>query len=230
MKASALRAAVREAANSEILTESIEAKQPGEGLKILLVDHQDSFVHTLANYFRQTGAEVLTVRTPVADEIFDRVNPDLMVMSPGPGSPEHFNTKATIAKARERGIAIFGVCLGLQALAEAFGGTLRQLGVPMHGKPSRIRLQKGRLFKGLPNQVVVGRYHSLFADPVTLPKDFEITADTEDGVIMAIEHASEPISAVQFHPESIMTLGGKAGMTIIENVIASVKAKKRNRS
>lgn len=227
LKASALRAAVREAANPEILTESIEAKQPGEGLKILLVDHQDSFVHTLANYFRQTGAEVLTVRTPVADEIFDRVNPDLMVMSPGPGSPEHFNTKATIAKARERGIAIFGVCLGLQALAEAFGGSLRQLGVPMHGKPSRIRLQKGRLFKGLPNQVVVGRYHSLFADPVTLPKDFEITADTEDGVIMAIEHASEPISAVQFHPESIMTLGGKAGMTIIENVIASVKAKKK---
>nr|WP_321463436.1 anthranilate synthase [uncultured Cohaesibacter sp.] len=227
LKASALRAAVRDAANPEILAESAEVKKPGEGIKILLVDHQDSFVHTLANYFRQTGAEVLTVRTPVADEIFDKVKPDLMVMSPGPGSPEHFNTKATIAQARKRGIAIFGVCLGLQALAEAFGGSLRQLGVPMHGKPSRIRLQQGRLFKGLPKQVVVGRYHSLFADPVTLPKDFEITADTEDGVIMAIEHSSEPISAVQFHPESIMTLGGNAGMTMIENVIESVKTRRK---
>ncbi|WP_319410576.1 anthranilate synthase [uncultured Cohaesibacter sp.] len=227
LKASALRAAVRDAANPEILAESAEVKKPGEGIKILLVDHQDSFVHTLANYFRQTGAQVLTVRTPVADEIFDKVKPDLMVMSPGPGSPEHFNTKATIAQARKRGIAIFGVCLGLQALAEAFGGSLRQLGVPMHGKPSRIRLQQGRLFKGLPKQVVVGRYHSLFADPVTLPKDFEITADTEDGVIMAIEHSSEPISAVQFHPESIMTLGGNAGMTMIENVIESVKTRRK---
>nr|WP_319389668.1 anthranilate synthase [uncultured Cohaesibacter sp.] len=227
LKASALRAAVRDAANPAILAASTESKKPGEGLRILLVDHQDSFVHTLANYFRQTGASVSTVRTPVADEVFDKIKPDLMVMSPGPGSPEHFNTKATIAKARERGIAIFGVCLGLQALAEAFGGSLRQLGVPMHGKPSRIRLQKGRLFKGLPKQVVVGRYHSLFADPVTLPKDFDITADTEDGVIMAIEHKSEPIMAVQFHPESIMTLGGNAGMTMIENVVTNVKARKK---
>ena len=223
LKASAMRAAIRDAAKPEVSAESGEKKQPGEGVKILLVDHQDSFVHTLANYFRQTGAEVVTVRTPVLDEVFDRVQPDLVVMSPGPGSPTHFGTKETIEKARARGLAIFGVCLGLQALTEAFGGSLRQLHIPMHGKPSRIRLQKCPLFKGLPEKVVVGRYHSLFADPVTLPDDFEITADTDDGVIMAIEHKSEPISAVQFHPESIMSLGGNAGMTMIENLVAGVR-------
>ena len=230
LKASAMLGAIRDAAKEEKVAERQEPKYSGLGVKILLVDHQDSFVHTLANYFRQTGAEVVTVRTPVADEVFDKVNPDLMVMSPGPGSPQHFGTKKTIAKARERGIAIFGVCLGLQALAEAFGGSLRQLHVPMHGKPSRIRLQKGRLFKGLTSPIVVGRYHSLFADPSTLSNDFDVTADTEDGVIMAIEHRSEPISAVQFHPESIMTLGGNAGMTIIENVIAATKAAKARKS
>ncbi|WP_096176445.1 anthranilate synthase component I [Cohaesibacter sp. ES.047] len=230
LKASAMLSAIRDAAKEEKVTESVKKKLSGEGLKILLVDHQDSFVHTLANYFRQTGAEVVTVRTPVADALFDQVQPDLMVMSPGPGTPQHFDTKTTIAKARERDIAIFGVCLGLQSLAEAFGGSLRQLHVPMHGKPSRIRLQKGMLFKGLPNQIVVGRYHSLFADPTTLPDEFDVTADAEDGVIMAIEHRTLPISAVQFHPESIMTLGGNAGMTIIENVIASTKAAKTKKS
>ena len=226
LKASAMLGAIRDAANPEVLEAAPEDKKPGLGVKILLVDHQDSFVHTLANYFRQTGADVVTVRTPVADEVFDRVKPDLVVMSPGPGSPQHFGTKDTIDKARQRGLAIFGVCLGLQALTEAFGGSLRQLGVPMHGKPSRIRLQKSRLFKGLPDQVVVGRYHSLFADPVTLCNDFDVIADSEDGVIMAIEHKSEPISAVQFHPESIMTLGNKAGMRMIENVVSGVKAKR----
>ena len=225
LKASAMRAAIRDAANPDSLTERKAKKKVGEGVKILLVDHQDSFVHTLANYFRQTGAEVVTVRTPVAEDVFDQVKPDLMVMSPGPGSPKHFDTKATISKARERDVPIFGVCLGLQAITEAFGGSLRQLGVPMHGKPSRIRLQDGSLFKGLPNQVVVGRYHSLFADPVALPDMFEVTAETDDGVIMAIEHKKEKVFAVQFHPESIMTLGGSAGMQMIENVIKSIKTK-----
>jgi anthranilate synthase len=221
-----MRAAIRDAANPEILVEGQTKKHPGEGVKILLVDHQDSFVHTLANYFRQTGADVVTVRTPVADDVFDRVKPDLVVMSPGPGSPKHFNTDITIAKARQRGLSIFGVCLGLQAITEAFGGTLDQLGTPMHGKPSRIKLTPDGLFKGLPDEVVVGRYHSLFADRVTLPDQLRVSAETQDGVIMALEHVSEPISAVQFHPESIMSLGGDAGMLMIENVVAKVKAAK----
>ncbi len=188
---------------------------------ILLVDHEDSFVHTLANYFRQTGATVSTVRSPVPDEVFDRVRPDLVVLSPGPGTPADFDCKATIQRARRRDLPIFGVCLGLQALAEAYGGELRQLHEPMHGKPSRIRVSRpGLIFSGLPKEVTVGRYHSIFADPVRLPDGFEVTAETEDGVIMAFEHRSEPVAAVQFHPESIMSLGQNAGMRMIENIVA----------
>ena len=198
----------------------------GDGVNILLVDHEDSFVHTLANYFRQTGANVSTVRTPVPDEVFDRLKPDLVVLSPGPGMPKDFDCAATIKKARARDLPIFGVCLGLQALAEAYGGELRQLHIPMHGKPSRIRVSKpGVIFSGLPKEVTVGRYHSIFADPVRLPDDFIVTAETEDGVIMAFEHRKEPIAAVQFHPESIMTLGQNAGMRMIENIVAHLPRK-----
>src|SRR5690606_32974915 len=115
---------------------------------------------------------------------------------------------ATIEKTRARDLPIFGVCLGLQALVVAYGGELRHLHEPVHGKPSRIRVAGNSLvFSGLPQEVTVGRYHSIFADPARLPEPFHVTAETEDGVIMAIEHESEPIAAVQFHPESIMTLG-----------------------
>ncbi|WP_174802689.1 anthranilate synthase [Martelella limonii] len=223
LKASAMLAAIREA-DAEKRAPAVRAvEKVGTGLKILLVDHEDSFVHTLANYFRQTGAEVSTVRSPVADETFDRVAPDLVVLSPGPGMPKDFDCKATIKKARARNLPLFGVCLGLQALAEAYGGTLRQLAVPMHGKPSRIRiLEHGRLFDGLPREITVGRYHSIFADAVALPQEFVISAETDDGIVMGIEHQSEPVAAVQFHPESIMTLGGDAGMRIIENVVGKL--------
>lgn len=226
LKASAMLSAIREAQSTNAAAAERLTAKVGAGVNILLVDHEDSFVHTLANYFRQTGASVTTVRTPVPEEIFDRVKPDLVVLSPGPGTPTDFDCKATITKARARELPIFGVCLGLQALAEAYGGELRQLHVPMHGKPSRIQVSKpGVIFSGLPKEVTVGRYHSIFADPVRLPDDFVVTAETEDGVIMAFEHAKEPVAAVQFHPESIMTLGGNAGMRMIENVVAHLPRK-----
>jgi anthranilate synthase len=226
LKASAMIAAIRDAKSDPKSKRGVA--RVGEGVNILLVDHEDSFVHTLANYFRQTGATVNTVRTPVPEEIFDRLNPDLVVLSPGPGSPSDFDCKATIKKARARELPIFGVCLGLQALAEAYGGDLRQLAVPMHGKPSRIRvLEAGLVFEGLGREVTVGRYHSIFADPATLHRDFMITAESEDGTIMGIEHMREPVAAVQFHPESIMTLGGDAGMRMIENVVEKLAKRKR---
>ena len=221
LKASAMIAAIRDAKGGNSDMTKRDVAKVGQGVNILLVDHEDSFVHTLANYFRQTGAAVTTVRTPVPEEIFDRMRPDLVVLSPGPGSPTDFDCKATIRKARARDLPIFGVCLGLQALAEAYGGELRHLATPMHGKPSRIRvLEPGVVFSGLGKEVTVGRYHSIFADPATLPRDFTITAESEDGTIMGIEHAKEPVAAVQFHPESIMTLGSDAGMRMIENVVA----------
>jgi anthranilate synthase len=221
LKASAMIAAIRDARAGNTSMTKRDVAKVGQGVNILLIDHEDSFVHTLANYFRQTGATVTTVRSPVAEEVFDRLNPDLVVLSPGPGSPADFDCKATIKKARARNLPIFGVCLGLQALAEAYGGELRHLAVPMHGKPSRIRvLEPGVVFSGLGKEVTVGRYHSIFADPSTLAREFIITAESEDGTIMGIEHTKEPVAAVQFHPESIMTLGSDAGMRMIENVVA----------
>lgn len=231
LKASALLAAIREAGAPQAADATADRAKVGEGVRILLVDHEDSFVHTLANYFRQTGAEVTTVRTPVPEEIFDRVSPDLVVLSPGPGKPDDFDCRCTIALARKRQAPIFGVCLGLQALAESYGGTLRTLHVPVHGKPSRIRVSSpGTIFAGLPSEVTVGRYHSIFADPVRLPREFEVTAETEDGVVMAFEHKHEPVAAVQFHPESIMSLGGDAGMKMIENVVAKLPRRARTKA
>jgi anthranilate synthase len=231
LKASAMLSAIRDAKTGNSASTERTTARVGDGVNILLVDHEDSFVHTLANYFRQTGANVSTVRTPVPEEVFDRLKPDLVVLSPGPGTPKDFDCAATIKKARARDLPIFGVCLGLQALAEAYGGELRQLHVPMHGKPSRIRVSKpGIIFSGLPKEVTVGRYHSIFADPVRLPDDFIVTAETEDGVIMAFEHRKEPIAAVQFHPESIMTLGHNAGMRIIENIVAHLPRKAKEKA
>ena len=221
LKASALLAAIRDSNRGNDTAMERTASKVGEGRKILLVDHEDSFVHTLANYFRQTGAEVRTVRTPLPEDVLDAYNPDLVVLSPGPGSPTDFDCNRTVRLARKRDLPVFGVCLGLQALTEAYGGTLRQLNYPMHGKPSRIRVHEaGKVFSGLPKEITVGRYHSIFADPARLPDDFIVTAETEDGVVMGIEHRREPVAAVQFHPESIMTLGGDAGMRMIENVVA----------
>jgi len=227
LKAEAMRAAVREAGLARQAEDKAHKPRPGQGLKILLVDHEDSFVHTLANYFRQTGAEVVTYRSPVAEHVFHDVSPDLVVLSPGPGNPKDFDCAATIGRARSRGLPIFGVCLGLQALAESFGAELGQLDIPMHGKPSPISLSgNSMLFEGLQAPVIVGRYHSLYAKRETLPADMRVTAETEDGVVMAIEHENEPIAAVQFHPESIMSLDQDAGHRIIENVVAKlVKAK-----
>ncbi|MDX8525840.1 anthranilate synthase [Mesorhizobium sp. MSK_1335] len=231
LKASAMLSAIRDAKTGNATGTERTTARVGDGVNILLVDHEDSFVHTLANYFRQTGANVSTVRSPVPEEVFERLKPDLVVLSPGPGTPKDFDCAATIKKARSRDLPIFGVCLGLQALAEAYGGELRQLHIPMHGKPSRIRVSKpGIIFSGLPKEVTVGRYHSIFADPVRLPDGFVVTAETEDGIIMAFEHRKEPIAAVQFHPESIMTLGHNAGMRIIENIVAHLPRKAKEKA
>ena len=225
LKASAMRAAIRGDMRSN--ADAMAAPVPlGQGRRVLLVDHEDSFVHTLANYFRQTGADVLTTRTPLSAEVLDEFQPDLLVMSPGPGSPEDFDCSATIQMALDREVPIFGVCLGMQAIACHFGGSLRQLGDPVHGKPSRISISDpGVVFAGIEDGVAIGRYHSLYADLDTLPDDLRITATTEDGIAMALEHRSLPIAAVQFHPESIMSLGQAAGMQMIMNVVTRLTDK-----
>lgn len=191
------------------------------GRKVLLVDHQDSFVHTLANYLRQTGAEVITLRAGFAPERLDTIRPDLVCLSPGPGRPSDFDVAGTIRHCLDRRLAIFGVCLGLQGLVEYFGGELGVLDYPMHGKPSDIHVLGGRIFSGLPTVFQAGRYHSLYAIRDKLPAELDVTAQTEDGVVMAIEHKTLPIAAVQFHPESILTLNGNVGLKLLENVTSA---------
>jgi anthranilate synthase len=120
-----------------------------------------------------------------------------------------------------REVPIFGVCLGLQGIVEYFGGELGVLDTPVHGKASVIRVLGGALFRGLPRTFAAGRYHSLFARRETLPEMLRICAETEDGVIMAIEHRELPIAAVQFHPESILTTADNVGLRLLDNVLAA---------
>jgi anthranilate synthase len=191
----------------------------GEGVRLLLVDNDDCFIHTLANYARQTGADVVTYRSGFPFELIARVAPSLILVSPGPGRPVDFGVPELVRSAARAGIPVFGVCLGLQGMVEAFGGTLGVLDYPMHGKPSLVTHTGEGVFEGLPKQFKVGRYHSLFARRETFPACLEVTAETEDGVIMGVRHRDLPMEAVQFHPESMLTLEGDCGLRLIENVV-----------
>ena len=190
--------------------------------RVLMIDHEDSFVHTLAGYFRRAGADVTTFRSGFPLAQLDAHDPDLLLLSPGPGRPVDFGLSATIAAALERNIPLFGVCLGLQGIVEYFGGQLGLLPAPVHGKPSKIEVQGGRMFDGLPRLFEAGRYHSLFALTENLPSVLLATAHTEDGIIMGVEHCELPVAAVQFHPESIMSLGEDVGLNLVKNVVAGM--------
>ena len=142
-----------------------------------------------------------------------------MFLSPGPGEPKDFDVSRAIALALDRDLPVFGVCLGLQALVEHFGGTLGLLDYPMHGKSSVIDVRGGWTFDGLPSRFEAGRYHSIYAAPEALPAELTVTAQTDDGVIMGVEHSELPVAAVQFHPESLMTTRRDVGLRLIENVV-----------
>jgi anthranilate synthase len=196
----------------------------GAGAKLLLVDNDDCFIHTLANYARQTGAEVVTYRAGFPPELIGQVQPSLILISPGPGRPKDFGVPDVVQMAVRLGVPVFGVCLGLQGIVEAFGGDLGVLDYPMHGKPSTVRHRNIGVFEGLPAEFQVGRYHSLFARRETFPACLEVTAETDDGVIMGVRHRDLPIEAVQFHPESILTATGDHGLRLMENAMRLARA------
>jgi len=199
--------------------------RPGTGLRVLLVDHQDSFVHTLAGYFREHGAVVTTLRAGFDVALLDACAPDLVVLSPGPGRPSDFGCAELLAELDARGASVFGVCLGLQAMVEHAGGRLSVLAVPVHGKPSAVRVLGGSLLAGLPPEFPAGRYHSLHAVAAEVRGGFAVTAVTADGVVMAIEDAAAGRWGVQFHPESILTASGGAGHQVIANVLRLCRAR-----
>ncbi len=196
---------------------------PGKGRRLLFVDHEDSFVHTLAGYFKETGAEVLVLRTPAALRTLQegRERFDALVLSPGPGRPDDFRMREVLDLAAKRELPLFGVCLGLQGIVEYYGGSLGILDVPQHGKPALVSTSADcPLFEGISDAFKVGRYHSLHAD--SMPDCLEVTARSEDGVVMGIRHRELPVYAVQFHPESLLTAGGRIGHRIIDNFMRQV--------
>ncbi len=227
LKASALIDAVKGKAVPIAAFGKQERPQCGAGLRALMVDHQDSFVHNLATYFREFGVEVHTLRPAAARACLRDQKFDLAILSPGPGNPQHFAMSATVDLCIEQSLPVFGVCLGLQGLVEYFGGALDVLGSPMHGRPSKVKHEFSPLFAGVEQEFKVGRYHSLFASE--MPADLQVTARTEDDCVMAVEHRSLPIRAVQFHPESIMTLENQSGHRIIQNVVSLTAEEKRSR-
>lgn len=220
LKATTFFRALYPVADRKKVTRSIE--QVGEGVRLLLVDNDDCFIHTLANYARQTGASVTTYRSSVALEVIDVEKPDIVLISPGPARPEDFGIPSLVRELARRGIPVFGVCLGLQGIVEAFGGTLDVLEYPMHGKSSLVQHNGKGVMHNLPSPFRVGRYHSLHANRTTFPSCLEITAESDDGIIMGVRHRELPIEAVQFHPESILTLERDCGLLLMENMIAAL--------
>jgi anthranilate synthase len=200
-------------------------------LRVLLVDHQDSFVHTLGDYFRQQGAEVTTLRFGFSPSLLDSYAPDLVVLSPGPGRPADFDCSALLDEVYARRLPVFGVCLGLQAMVEHAGGALSLLPDPAHGKPGLVRVSGGALLSGLPAEFTAGRYHSLYAPAAEVRGGFAVTASLRSpqgaDVVMAIEDDEAGRWAVQFHPESILTASGRAGHQIIANVLDLCRARQK---
>lgn len=245
LKASAVLAAVRGTPPASAASMAEELRVDGSSLRVLMVDHRDSFVHNLASYFREHGVQLETLRAPLArqrllesrEESRDRMgllsragslphtqHPfDLVILSPGPGRPEDFGLHDTLALCEAQGIPVFGVCLGLQGMVEYCGGELEVLSVPMHGKPSTVIHAGSPLFNGVPQRFTAGRYHSLHAK--RLPDCLRATAQTEDSVVMAVEHATLPWSAVQFHPESILSLEHECGRRLVANVVQCALAR-----
>ncbi|MDJ1369991.1 anthranilate synthase component I [Gulosibacter molinativorax] len=229
MKASALLEAIQSDPSAEAAEEPEPAAKRGAGHRILFFDHEDSFVQMLAGYMRETGAEVRTVRVPKGGvpverirEQLDALDPTLVVMSPGPGSPSDFRDSDILAELDARGLPVFGVCLGQQAIGEYLGASLGQLGYPLHGQEREVEVIEPGFLDEMPKRFVTGRYHSLYVEPATVSGGLKIIASDDDGIPMAVEHTEKRWFAVQFHPESLMTLRDRAGHRIIDAVMERI--------
>ena len=193
---------------------------------ILLIDNYDSFVYNLARYVRELGETPLVRRHDAIgiDEIF-QLAPSHIVISPGPCSPREAGISTDVVRQVGPFIPILGVCLGHQCIGAAYGGQILRAGAPMHGKTSRIHHTGAGLFQGLPNPFTATRYHSLVIEPSSLPESLVVTATSEDGEIMAVQHVEYPVHGVQFHPESVLT---EHGYRLIDHFLHGVPAAPRN--
>ena len=188
---------------------------------LLMIDNYDSFTYNLVQYFGELGQEVKVIRNDAitVDEI-GQMKPDYLVISPGPCAPAQAGVSLAAIKEYAGKIPLLGVCLGHQAIGEAFGGKIIHAQQLMHGKTSPVFHKDVGVFRGLPNPITCTRYHSLAIERATLPECLEITAETEDGEIMGVRHKTLPVEGVQFHPESILT---EHGHQMLDNFLKEFK-------
>jgi anthranilate synthase component II len=176
---------------------------------VTLIDNYDSFTWNLWHYFGQLGCQVTVRRNDeVTAEAVIEAEPDAIVLSPGPRTPREAGICCDLVEKATGRIPLFGVCLGHQAIGQVFGGEITRLAVPMHGKLSEIRHEGGGVFRGLNGPFRATRYHSLVVDRDSVPADLQVTAETDDGVVMGLSHREAPLHGVQFHPESILSEHG----------------------
>ena len=186
-------------------------------MKILVIDNYDSFTFNLVQYVGKFTDDIVIKRNDeVTLEEIKEINPDKIIISPGPGRPEDSNVSLDVIKELGRTIPVLGVCLGHQGIGQMFEAKITNAPVLMHGKISNIKHDNKTIFKNIPQNFQAGRYHSLIIDRNSLNSDLEITSETEDNIIMGIRHKQYPIEGIQFHPESILT---PEGVNIIKNWI-----------
>lgn len=184
---------------------------------LLMIDNYDSFTYNLVQYFGELGEDVVVYRNDAIDvDGIKALNPDLLVISPGPCDPDQAGISLDVVRSFSGKIPLLGVCLGHQAIGRAFGGDIIRAPELMHGKTSQIIHENTDLFHGLPNPLEATRYHSLVVRRETLPSDLKVTAHTQDGTIMGLAHTSLPVWGVQFHPESIIS---QAGHELLQNFL-----------
>ena len=190
-------------------------------MKLLLVDNYDSFVYNLAQAFGSLGAEPVVVRNDAPREELVAVEPDAVVISPGPGTPADAGVSTEAIKAFAGRVPVLGVCLGHQCIGAAFGGVVGRASVgPMHGKVSPIEHEGAGVFAGLPSPFDATRYHSLAIADDAWPDELEVTARATDGVVMGVRHRDLFVEGVQFHPESILTARGPQ---LLANFVAAAR-------
>jgi anthranilate synthase/aminodeoxychorismate synthase-like glutamine amidotransferase len=177
--------------------------------RVLVIDNYDSFVYNLVQYLGELGADPIVHRSDALtiDQIID-LDPDGVLISPGPGRPDEAGLSNEVIRTFAGVRPVLGVCLGHQCIGEVFGGRVVRADRVMHGKTSLVRHDATGVFAGLPEPLEVTRYHSLVVDPHELPAELEVTATTDDGVIMGLRHRDHAVHGVQFHPESVLTTGG----------------------
>ena len=188
--------------------------------RVLVIDNYDSFVYNLVQYLGELGAEPIVHRhDAITTDEAAALEPDAVLISPGPGRPEDAGMSTSIIRWAAGRIPVLGVCLGHQCIGAAWGGNVIRAPEVMHGKTSRIHHEEAGVFAGLPSPFEATRYHSLLVERSSLPEEFEVTASTEDGLVMGLRHRDLDVEGVQFHPESILTASGH---DLLANFLARV--------